>query len=181
MDHLFHELVQFVLQIDAFVVDLVVELRHPLLTKVMNSVTGLGSAAAGVVFLGLFYLANWKREFDLTLLALILSGLIVGSLMIAVQRPFPPHPICVTGGSEMVAHSFPSGHAAAVTVYAMVAYRSEILPFVITAVFALLIAFSRIYLGTHYLSDTVVGILIGIGTVLVAVQILESERFQALF
>lgn len=180
MDHLLHELVQFVLWIDAVVVELVVELRHPLLTKVMNSVTGLGSAAAGVVFLGLFYLANWRREFELTLIALLLSGLLVGSLMIAVQRPFPPAPICLTGGSGMAPHSFPSGHAAAVTVYAMVAYRSEILPFVITTVFAVLISFSRIYLGTHYLSDTVVGVLIGIGTVLVAVQILESERFQGL-
>lgn len=178
MDQLLPELVQFVLRIDALAIDLVVKLRNPLLTKVMYSVTGLGSAAAGVVFLGLFYLANWKREFKLTLLALTLSGLVVGSLMILVQRPFPPHPICLTGGSEMMPHSFPSGHAAAVTVYAMVAYQSKILPFAITTAFAVLIAFSRFYLGTHYFSDTLAGVLIGIGTVLVAERILQSERIQ---
>lgn len=178
MDHLLHELVQFVLRIDAMAIDIVVELRSPLFTKVMNSVTGLGSASAGLVFLGLFYLADWQREFKLTLIALTLSGVIVGTLMLIVQRPYPPQPVCLTAGAETIAHSFPSGHAAAVSVYAMVAHRSKILPFVITTVFAVLIAFSRFYLGTHHFSDTVAGVLIGIGTVLVAERILESERFE---
>ncbi|MEF8893074.1 phosphatase PAP2 family protein [Halodesulfurarchaeum sp.] len=176
MDHLLQELVQFVLRIDAMAVDIVVELRRPLFTKVMNSVTGLGSASAGLVFLGLFYLADWHREFKLTLAALILSGVIVGSLMLLVQRPYPPQPVCLTGGAETIAHSFPSGHAAAVSVYAMVAHRSKILPFVITTSAAILIAFSRFYLGTHYLSDTVFGVLIGIGAVLVAERMLDSDR-----
>ena len=176
MDQLLHELVQFVLRFDAHAVDVVVELRHPLLTKMMTSITGLGSASAGVVFLGLFYMAEWQREFRLTLIALTLSGLIVGSLMYAVQRPYPPQPICQTGGAETIAHSFPSGHAAAVAVYAMVARRSKNLPLTITTAFAVTIAISRFYLGTHYLSDTVVGVLIGIGTVLVAEQLSESER-----
>lgn len=176
MEQVVHELIQLVMRFDAHAVDFVVALRSPLLTKIMNSVTGLGSASAGIVFLGLFYLADWEREFKLTLVSLSLSGLIVATLMLAVQRPYPPQPVCVTGGADTIAHSFPSGHAAAVTVYAMVAHRSEILPFLITTVFAVMIAFSRLYLGTHYLSDTVVGVLIGIGTVLIAERLLASDR-----
>ena len=179
MEQLLEEFVQIVQWIDARAVELIVSLRNPLLTKVMNSVTGLGSASAGLVFLGLFYLADWEREFRLTLIALTLSGLLVGMLMVAVQRPYPPQPVCQTGGAETIAHSFPSGHAAAVGVYAMVARRSSTLPFTITSAFAVTIAISRIYLGTHYVSDTVAGVLIGIGTVLVAEQLVDSERVQS--
>jgi undecaprenyl-diphosphatase len=178
MEHLLEEFVQGVQWVDARVVELVVELRMPLLTKVMNSVTGLGSATAGLVFLGLFYLAGWDEEFRLSLVALALSGLVVGSLMIAVQRPYPPQPVCLTGGAETVAHSFPSGHAAAVAVFATVAQRSKKLPFLVTAALATAIAISRVYLGTHFFSDTVVGVVIGVGTVLLAERLLESERIS---
>lgn len=176
MEQVVHELVQLVLDFDALAVDFVVEMRSPVVTKIMNSVTGLGSATGGIVFLGLFYLADWEREFKLTLVSLSLTGVIVATLMLAVQRPYPPQPVCITGGADTIAHSFPSGHAAAAAVYAMVAYRSEILPVLITTVLAVTVAFSRFYLGTHYLSDTVVGVLIGIGTVLIAERMLASDR-----
>ncbi|QSG13051.1 Membrane-associated phospholipid phosphatase [Halapricum desulfuricans] len=181
MEQLFEEFVRAIYRVDAQVVELVVDLRSPLLTKVMNSVTGLGSASAGLVFIGLFHLAGWREEFRVTLVALALSGVIVAALMVAVQRPYPPQPVCQTGGAETVAHSFPSGHAAAVAVYATVARRSEVLPFAIVAIFAVTVAVSRFYLGTHYFSDTVVGVLIGVGTVLVAERLLGSDRFAIPF
>lgn len=173
MEHVIRELVDYVLWIDARTVELVLGLRGPLLTKVLTSVTGLGSAAAGLVFLGLFYLAGWKEEFLSTLVALSLAGVVVGSLMITVQRPFPPQPVCLTSGSETVAHSFPSGHAAAVAAYAMTARSSDELPFRLIAALAATIAFSRIYLGTHYLSDTVAGVLIGIAAFVAARGLLD--------
>lgn len=176
MEQLLDEFLQAVQWLDARVVELIVTSRSPLLTKLMNSVTGLGSVTAGLVFIGLFYLAGWQRELKLSLLALTLSGLVVGTLMIAVQRPYPPQPVCLTGGAETIANSFPSGHAAAVAVFAMVARRSENLPFALTAVVAAAVAVSRVYLGTHYVSDTAVGVLIGIGAVLIAERLLESER-----
>lgn len=176
MEQLLDEFLQAVQWVDARVVELIVTSRSPLLTKLMNSVTGLGSVTAGLVFIGLFYLAGWQRELKLSLLALTLSGLVVGTLMIAVQRPYPPQPVCLTGGAETIANSFPSGHAAAVAVFATVARRSENLPFALTAVVAATVAVSRVYLGTHYVSDTAVGVLIGIGAVLIAERLLESER-----
>ena len=177
MEDLVRVVVEPVVGVDALTAERVAALRRPILTKLMNSVTGLGSASAGLVFLGLFYLADWRREFRLTLVALAMTGVIVGSLMLAVGRPYPPQPVCLTGGAGTVATSFPSGHAAAVAVYAAVARRSDRLPFGIVAAGALLVAVSRVYLGTHYLSDTVVGVLIGIGTVLLAERLLASGRF----
>lgn len=180
MEQLLSELLQWVLQLDAIANEWLLDVRNPLLTKVMNSVTGLGSVTAGLVFLGLVYLAGWRREFRLLLVAMTLAGLLVAGLMFTVKRPYPPHPVCMTGGAETVVHSFPSGHAAAAGIYATVARRSETLPFAITVLLAGSMAFSRFYLGTHYLSDTVIGVLIGIGTVLLGERLLDSGRLPML-
>lgn len=173
MEQLLHEFVKHVLSIDAVVATWVLDLRSPIATNVVTSVTGLGSVAAGIVFVGLFYFAGWQEEFSRTLLALALTGAVVAVLMTIIHRPFPPQPVCATDGVGTPTTSFPSGHAAAVTVYAMVAKNSDHLPFKAVTALATLIAFSRIYLGTHYLSDTVVGIAIGIGAVLIAERILK--------
>jgi undecaprenyl-diphosphatase len=173
------EFVEFVLRLDTLTVDLIVELRHPIVTKGLTSVTGLGSAAASAVFLGLFYFADWHEEFLTALLALLITGVIVGTLMTTIQRSFPPQPVCMTGGADTVATSFPSGHAAAVTAYAMVARGSERLPFADVAALAAVVALSRIYLGTHYLSDTVAGVAIGVLAVVLTRQVLvrvDTER-----
>ncbi|QPV62010.1 phosphatase PAP2 family protein [Halosimplex litoreum] len=162
-----------VLAVDRAAVDLVLAVRRPLLTKFMTSVTGIGSAASVAVLLGLFYLAGWKREFALAGVALVPTGIVVVTLMGAVQRPFPPSPVCMTGDTGMAPHSFPSGHAAAATVYALVARRSAVLPFAVVTGLAALVAVSRIYLGTHYLSDTVAGVAIGVGGFALALVVLD--------
>ncbi|ERH06045.1 MAG: membrane-associated phospholipid phosphatase [Halonotius sp. J07HN4] len=161
--------------LDQLTADLLVSIRDPALTKIMNSVTGLGSATAAAVIVGLLYLSEWYEEVATSVLALGLTGPVVLTLMGLVQRPFPPNPVCMTGG-EMVAHSFPSGHAAGVTVFALLAARSGRLPLAPTAVLATLVAVSRMYLGTHYLSDTLVGIGIGAAAFLVATRLLTSTR-----
>jgi undecaprenyl-diphosphatase len=163
-----------IVALDARMVALIVDLRHPILTKLMASVTGLGSASAAAVFLGLCYLAGWRRELAVAAISLSITGVVVVSLMGLVQRAFPPQPVCMTDGSGVTPHSFPSGHAAAVTVYAAVSRRSERLPSEIVAALAATIAFSRIYLGTHFLSDTVVGVLIGGAAVLVSRRLLDD-------
>ncbi|WP_050032006.1 phosphatase PAP2 family protein [Halorubrum halophilum] len=153
---------------DRLVAEFVAAIRAPFLTEMMTSMTGLGSVTAGVVFVGLFYLAGWREEFVKSVIALSLLGVVVWGLMTLVERPFPPNPVCVTEGDAGTTSSFPSGHSAAVTAYAGIAWHSDELPFAVAAGFAGLISFSRIYLGTHYLSDTVFGIGLGIAAVLFA-------------
>jgi undecaprenyl-diphosphatase len=165
-------LLDLIVGVDTWMVGVVLDLRHPLLTKLMASVTGLGSASAAVVLLGLCYLGGWRRELAVAAISLAMGGAVVVSLMALVQRPFPPQPVCVTDGSGVAPHSFPSGHATAVTVYALVSRRSETFPFGVVAALAATVAFSRIYLGTHFLSDTVFGVLIGAGAVLASRQLL---------
>jgi membrane-associated phospholipid phosphatase len=174
-------LLEYVLLLDSLTAESVLALRHPLVTNAMTSVTGLGSVAAGLVLVGLFYLAGWREEFLVTLIALSITGAIVATLMAAIQRPFPAQPVCLTDGAGTPTTSFPSGHAAAVTVYAMVARSSETLPFKTVAALAAVVAVSRIYLGTHYLSDTVAGVAIGVGAVLLAERVPARVGTDALF
>jgi len=161
--------------VDQLAADLLVAIRDPGITKIMNSVTGLGSATAAAVIVGLFYVADWHEEVATSVLALGLTGPVVLTLMGLIQRPFPPNPVCVTSG-EMVAHSFPSGHAAGVTVFALLAVRSERLPLAPTVALAAMVAVSRMYLGTHYLSDTLVGIGIGAAAFFVVTRWLTDSR-----
>ena len=175
MTQLIAEIGALIVSLDHLTADLLVSIRDPAITKIMNSVTGLGSATAAAVIIGLLYLADFHEEVATSVLALGLTGPVVLTLMGLVQRPFPPNPVCVTSG-EMVAHSFPSGHAAGVTVFALLAVRSDRLPLAPTAVLAVLIAVSRMYLGTHYLSDTLVGIAIGAAAFFIATRLLAGRR-----
>ena len=176
MEQFVRELIDIVVAIDDQTVSLILELRNPLLTKVLTSVTGLGSAAAAVVFLGFFGLAGWEDELLIATVALVLTGVVVGVLMQTVQRPFPPSPVCMTGDAGNVATSFPSGHAAAIVVFAMTAHRSPRLPFGIVAGLAATVSFSRVYLGTHYLSDTVAGVAIGVLAFVAARRLVDRSE-----
>lgn len=175
------DLLESLIWLDYRIAEFVVAARDPMLTKLMTSVTGLGSAAAAAVFLGICYVAGWEDELYTSALALALTGLVVGAMMLTIQRPFPPGPVCLTGG-ESVTSSFPSGHAAAVTIYALTARQSSALPTGAVAALAGLIAVSRVYLGTHFFSDTVAGVLIGVGAFFVARWLRERlalpERFE---
>ncbi len=178
MTRLVDTLMGYILRLDMLAVEFVLRLRSPFVTELMNSVTGLGSVSAGLVFVGLFYLAGWREEFLTTLFALSITGVVVAALMATVQRPFPPQPVCA--GGEAATTSFPSGHSAAVAAYATIARSSERLPFVVVAALAVLIAFSRVYLGTHYLSDTLFGIALGIAAAIAARRLLERIDVDAL-
>jgi undecaprenyl-diphosphatase len=167
-----------VLAVDAATVDLVLAVRHPVLTKLMTSVTGLGSATAAAVVVSLFHLAGWRRETVVAGVAFLVSGLVVVSLMTAVQRPFPPGPVCVTDGSGLAPHSFPSGHAAVAAVHAVVARRSPNLPFWPVAGLAVVVVVSRVYLGTHYLSDTAFGVAVGVASALFARRLVRRLSLE---
>jgi len=180
MESVLAALFDYVLWLDEWTMELVIRSRSPLATKVLTSVTGLGSASAALVLLGLAYLAGWRREFRHAAVALAITGVVVGTMMATIQRPFPPQPVCLTDGAETVATSFPSGHAAAVAVYAMTARESDVLPFGVVAALATAIAVSRVYLGTHYLSDTLVGVAIGVLAFVVARQSLARVDVTAL-
>src|SRR5439155_17690729 len=84
--------------------------------------------------------------------------------------------------------SFPSGHAAGSAVgYGMLAYCLALrwrtwrrrLPLVgVLVLLVLLIGFSRLYLGVHYLSDVLAGYALGLAWLALCVCAIEAIRMQ---
>lgn len=101
--------------------------------------------------------------------AIALSELLIGLLKGAYGRARPPASLAATTGA-----SFPSGHAVAASVTAVAAVIA-LAPagrrawWAVAAVaFSILMGLSRAYLGAHWLSDAVAGILLGTSCALLA-------------
>jgi membrane-associated phospholipid phosphatase len=102
--------------------------------------------------------------------AIVLSEVLIGTLKGVYDRARPPGSLVATSGA-----SFPSGHsvAASVTVVAAVIAlvppgRARVAWGAAAAVFSVLMALSRAYLGAHWLSDALAGVLLGASCALLA-------------
>ena len=113
------------------------------------------------VFLGLR--RQWER-FWFWAAAMVVSQLLIGPIKALYERERPPLPLVETSG-----FSFPSGHAVAgsavavslVIVLVRAGPKRRNLE-VLAALFALLMATSRVYLRAHWLTDVVAGAALGI-------------------
>ncbi len=140
----------------------------------MRRITHLGGARAT---LGLgFALLAWDRRLGAgALLANAGSHVVVQLLKRAVARPRP----CDASGAPLALvdlpdrHSFPSGHAAAATaVAASVAILHPLAaPLVLPA--AALVAYSRVALRVHHVSDVLAGAALGLGGAIAAGYLLR--------
>ena len=102
--------------------------------------------------------------------AVVLSEVLIGTLKGVYGRARPPGSLVATSGA-----SFPSGHsvAASVTVVAAVIAlvppgRARVTWGAAAAGFSVLMALSRAYLGAHWLSDAIAGVLLGTSCALLA-------------
>ncbi len=101
---------------------------------------------------------------------MLLSEILIGTLKGVYDRARPPESLVTTTGA-----SFPSGHAiaASVTVVAAVIAlvppgRRRIAWATVAAGFSVLMGLSRAYLGAHWLSDAIAGVLLGTSCALLA-------------
>lgn len=143
--------------------------------------TGLGSGtvAYGVLVIGAVVL--WRTRHHLSVL-LLLVALLGGRLLIGLLKEFYQRPRPRLFGDEVRAlgmtfdyphgASFPSGHAiTSVVVFGTLAYlaarverarRLRRATLIGAILLVLLIGFSRVYFGVHYLSDVIAGVLVGL-------------------
>ncbi len=146
-------------------------LRHSGFTAAMRALSNSGKTA--VWFAVLAVVAGWLLHRRLRRLAIFVVVTAVGSsllnnvvkLVVHRARPHLSDPVAVAAGK-----SFPSGHAqAAIVGYGIllavflpiIGRRWCLLAITVAALLALLIGFSRIALGVHYLSDVIGAYLIG--------------------
>jgi membrane-associated phospholipid phosphatase len=157
---------------DDSVRDFMMQHQNPAMRNFMRYVSLLGDwplhAAVGLVLLGL----AWRRgseEWTRILLAMLLAMMLAGVVGTVIKRTVPRarpsvHTDIRWGGPRFSSkyHSFPSGHVGASTAFfgALLIARRRVglacLPIPI------LIGFSRMYIGAHYLSDVVCAAILGI-------------------
>ena len=154
---------------DAEWMEEIVEHRSPLWevpSLVLNFVgTGWFAITVSLVLIGvLFFVLKWRWTALYALLSIGLSSAVVQGLKLAFGRQ-RPEDILLTIDSG----SFPSGHVAnaatLATVLAIIFWRRWI--FIVGAVYVVLMALSRTYLGAHWVTDTIGGLFIGAGVAII--------------
>lgn len=158
---------------DIAILNLFESLRTPVGDKIMVFVTMLGdgivvTVVAAVIAVYLFARKAWRRATGF-LIAIVSTAVFVPLIKLMLHRS---RPMELYSGAD--AYSFPSGHATLNAVLfgicaVLIAHErsrwAKAAIFTVVAVFVLTIGFSRVYLGAHWVSDVLAGLLFGIAMV----------------
>ena len=164
--------------LDQAVADAVQRARRPDWEPAMHWASAAGkplvvaAGLAGVLAVDLVGGAGWGT-LRVAVAALAGTNLVVEGLKRAVDRTRPD------GERKRSNSSFPSSHAANAFALAWVLSARWRRAAPLWVALALVVAFSRIYLNRHYLSDVVAGALIGLVCAWAASHWLEPRRARA--
>ena len=180
-----------VLPFDTWAIELIInDIRREWLTVFFKVFTFFGEAKLLIpvgfigALIGFFVFKDRLRAFCYISNLVAISGL-NWTIKHIIQRPRPDVSLRLV---EENGYSFPSGHAMITTAfygliifYAWNHVQSKLWRNVICIVFTILIImidFSRVYLGVHYLSDVLAGSLISIAYLIVAVEFARKYIFK---
>lgn len=170
----------FLLQLDGNILLAIQEyIRHDWMDSFWKFITSLGDSGWFWLTVSLLLLIPRKtRKAGITAIVAIAIGALITNVMlknlVARTRPYE----VVQGLTLLIERqhdfSFPSGHTCASFAAALVYYR--LLPRfwgIASIILAALIAFSRLYVGVHYPSDVLVGLLVGAFAAWASIRIVE--------
>lgn len=154
-------------KLDNTIIERISKLHKPAITKIM--VTASFSGNLGIIWwlfcMPFLFRAEWRRTgFNIILgisIAHIMGEIIIKHL---VKRSRPCHKL--KDDELLIArprfYSFPSGHTtASFAVVGVTLLRCQLITFFPILIIASLIAFSRLYLRVHYLTDVLAGVVLG--------------------
>ncbi len=169
--------------LDHAVLAALVDARTPFLNVAMRSLTMLGDVRVVLVILCIVGVVLWVQKKRVSCAVLFITVLgsegVVSLLKHIVERPRPAAALALVAETGS---SFPSAHTmAAVCLYGFCTYlvvtriKNRHRPVVATLGVLLIlgIAFSRLYLGVHYLFDVLASLLMGSAFLTAAIAILK--------
>ena len=155
--------------LDKRVVDRMSEIHRPVLDRIMVLFTysGTGAVIWWVLFVIPFLISKRFRVTGIIMTAALVINYLIGEIIIKkkVGRIRPSASIADDDMkiSKPKDHSFPSGHSASsFCAFTVTAFCCPVWIWLSALIIASAIAFSRMYLRVHYLTDVLGGILLGI-------------------
>ena len=148
---------------------------------------GTGTVLMMIVCVSALFLTLTRHRYSALLLLVATAGGLILDTVLKLQFN-RPRPHVFIWGTQAFGSSFPSGHAMGATItYSTVAYLAarlhrrawaRWLTMSVALLVILLIGMSRIYLGVHYPSDVVAGIILGLAWAAFCMATLEAiQRF----
>ena len=169
-----------VFRLDSDIVAGISLIRNSVSNDFFIGITFFSSSIIFIFLTALFMQKNKKKWLLPLWLTMLVSVIISFLLKVSVQRmrPYQMELISILPGFESLAHSvwnfsFPSFQA--MLVFSAVPFLSKEFPRFryMWVIFASLVALSRVYLGMHFLSDVILGGLIGY---LVGAAVIKTEK-----
>ncbi|HEY7827821.1 MAG TPA: phosphatase PAP2 family protein [Candidatus Limnocylindrales bacterium] len=167
---------QEVFALDTWATPFLHGIASPGLDAFMNGVTDIGSIyVIPVLFVAVVLGLIWRKRYRAAAFIAVASlGSLVlqASMKLFFARPRPQLP----WAAVLPDYSFPSGHtmntvifygAVALVIWSILGRRSGMIALGVAVILAFGVGVSRIYLGYHYLTDVVGGMLAGIAWLLV--------------
>jgi undecaprenyl-diphosphatase len=147
--------------------------RSPTLDHIMLEITFLGTGTVVLMAVAISAMFLWLSNHKYSALLLLISTTGVILLNNLLKAGFSrPRPQVVEWGTTVLSSSFPSGHAmSAAVVYGTVAYLAgrlqrrrlhRAITMILAGLLIVVISASRLYLGVHYPSDVLAGVVIGL-------------------
>jgi undecaprenyl-diphosphatase len=164
--------------------------QYPPLQGAMLEVTSLGTGVVVsmiVLVSGMFLWLNKHKHSAILLFVATGGGMVLDNLLKAGFNRARPQ--IFQWGTYAMSSSFPSGHAmSSVIVYGTVAYlaarlqrnvASRVLTLAFAAFMIVIICASRLYLGVHFPSDVLAGVIVGLAWAGFCMAMLEATQIYA--
>lgn len=175
-----------IIDIDYSVIEFMSNIVDKRLTAVFSFLTNFGDwyTPSIIIVCILLFIKN-KWYFYLITGSYALSGLVVGISKNLIKRPRPLQALIDIPKS----YSFPSGHTLTSIVFYMLLWYlltkhtnnfNKIIFFISFTLLAFLVGFSRVYLGVHYFSDVIGGLLLSIPCTLMCINIIDKNFSEKL-
>ena len=175
----------FINGLDESVLGFIEQMRTPFLTVFFKFVTYLGEWAVVLpiaLIVSTILILKRRRKQDAILAFISLGGLSVAFLLKNIVHRARP----LGGLLNETSFSFPSAHAViSVVFYGFIIYlllpkiknrKIKALKIFIASLLVMLVGFSRLYLGVHYLSDVLAGYVIGAIWLLIGVYLVAKSK-----
>lgn len=161
---------------DIAIVRFIQRASNDFLDGLFSILTTLGETTIFFMVFAALYLC-YRKEFAIKyLFVFMVSGILNGVTKSIFSRPRPYTNEGVFDIKHTSGYSFPSGHSNSVaTESTMIAveyfknkkeHKGRVILLSILALICVIVGFSRIYLGQHYLTDVLVGLVMGVGITL---------------